>query len=190
MRRRQRRAQAGFSVIEALAAAAILGVALVGVVKLHGSSIRGTAKAERIGRASEVARQFAELLATTTRDNLPACGPGLGAAPPVPAVGCKNGPGVSTAFSPERAVGCTLFIQDGPSTPSINQANAANGINNQIINIPAAIGIQPSQFRVDIMVSGHPNTADFPQAALLTVWACWRDELGIVNEVRTRRILY
>ena len=43
----------GFSVVEALVAAAILGVALIGIVRLHGSSIRGTAQAERIGRASE-----------------------------------------------------------------------------------------------------------------------------------------
>ncbi|MEO1335359.1 MAG: prepilin-type N-terminal cleavage/methylation domain-containing protein [Myxococcota bacterium] len=179
----------GFSVVEALVAAAILGVALLGVVRLHGSSIRGTAQAERIGRASEVARQFAEMLATTTPGNLPACGPGR-AAPPTPEpAGCKAAVGVTTAFAAPQGPGCTFWVQGGPSTPSINNAGAANGA---IVAQPppGAGGPPPSQYRIDLSVSGHPDLATFPNATVITVWACWRDESQTVNEVRTRRILF
>lgn len=179
----------GFSVVEALVAAAVLGIALVGMVQLHSSSIRGTARAERLGRASEVARQFAELLATTTPADLPACPPGPLAAPLVGATGCKGDVGQTFLFTPTKGVGCTFWVQDGPSVPSIDDPNAAAGA---IVAQPNAgpTGPQPSQFRIDVSVSAHPSANRFPDAALLTVWVCWRDEIGRVNEVRTRRILY
>ena len=183
---------AGFSVVEALVAAAILGVALVGIVQLHGASIRGTAKAERIGRASEVARQIAELYATTEPGALPLCPPGPTVAPPPEPAGCKSAIAVTTAFAAEKPA-CTFWVQGGPSTPSINDAGAAAGaIVAQATAGPA--GPQPSQFRIDIGVSAHPDATappnNFPDAVMLTVWVCWRDEVGIVHEVRTRRILF
>ncbi len=186
--RRARASERGFSVIEALVAAAILGVALVGIVQIHGASIRGTAKAERIGRASEVARQFAELLATTSPGNLPVCLPGPMAAPLVEPAGCKNALGPTTVFAPPKA-NCTFWVQDGPSTPSVDDPNAVNGAIVAQTN-PGPNGPQPSQFRIDVSVSAHPDPTTYPNAVLVTVWACWRDEVGTVNEVRTRRILF
>lgn len=188
--KRSRAQQAGFSVVEALVAAGILGIALVGIVQLHATSIRGTAKAERIGRASETARQIAELFATTSADDLPNCDPGPLLPPPNDMVGCKNGDGVTTVFTDPtvRPNGCVLWVQGGPSTPRINDVNAADGA---IVSLPNPSGAeQPSQFRIDLAVSSHPDPATYPDAVMLTVWACWRDEVGVVREVQTRRILY
>ena len=184
--RRGRAQQAGFSVIEALVAAGILGVALVGIVQLHATSIRGTVKVERIGRASEVARQIAELYATTSVADLPACDPGT---PPAAAVGCKIGPGITTAFSDPttRNANCVLWVQDGPSIPRINDAAAANGT---IVSLPNPGNQLPSQYRIDLATTPHPDPLTYPNASLLTVWVCWRDQQGIVREVRTRRIVY
>ena len=183
---RNRQSSRGFSVVEALVAAAILGIALIGIVRIHGSSIRGTAKAERVGRASVVARQFAELYATTSPQDLPACPPGPNAAPLGPSDGCKST--TPTVPNPPKGTGCTLWVNDGPSIPSINDVNAQNG---EIValNSPGALGQQPSQYRIDVSVSRHPDL-NFQNAALLTVWVCWRDELGTINEVRTRRLLF
>ena len=188
-RARPRRGSEGFSIIEALVAAAILGVALIGIVRLHGSSIRGTSQAERIGRASEVARQVAEMLATTTAEDLPACLPGLNLPPPDEPAGCKE-PGVTTVATDEKdGIGCTFYVQGGPSTPSIEDPESVNGA---IVSTPdpGPTGWQPSQYRVDITVSQHPDAGNFPDTALLTVYVCWLNEIRQINEVRTRRILY
>ncbi|MEM7677104.1 MAG: hypothetical protein AAF449_13965, partial [Myxococcota bacterium] len=93
-----------------------------------------------------------------------------------------------------KAPGCTLWVQGGPSTPSINVPTAANGA---IVSLPppGAGGPPPSQYRIDFSISGHPDALRFqratePRTRVITVWACWRDESQTVNEVRTRRILY
>ena len=189
MQNRGRRHRRGFSVVEALIAAGVLGIALIGIVRLHASSIIGTAKAERVGRASIVARQFAEMFATTSPADLPVCAPGPNGAPLAEPAGCKSAQGVTTVFSPPKGTGCTYWVNDGPSVPSINDTNAANG---QIVAdpTPGSNGPQPSQYRIDVSVSAHPAAASYPDAALLTVWVCWRDERGSINEIRTRRILF
>ena len=182
MKRKSQKSSRGFSVIEALVAAGILAIALVGVVYLHGNSIRGTAQAERIGRAAEAARQYAEMFATTTPGRLPACAPGIGNPAPLEPAGCRRD---LTSFRAGKGTGCTFWVTGGPSTPSIDDPAAANGA---IIASVTAEAL-PNEYRIDVAVSDPPGNAA-AGAALLTVWTCWRDENGKVSEIRTRRIVY
>src|SRR5688572_1771832 len=96
-----RRDRAGFSLIEALIAAVVLGVGLVGLARLHITSIQGTVKSDDVGRAAEVARGMADLFATLPWQSLPACGPGPNVAPSwvnPPDSGCSNALGPTDQF--------------------------------------------------------------------------------------------
>lgn len=151
--------------------ATVLGFALLGLVQLHTTSIRGTAKAEDIGRAAELARQFADQYASLPIASLPNCG-GIGSSldPTLPN-GCRSTLGPGTAYAMPRAGGCTVEVP-GDATP-----DAAG-------NLPAA-GTDPNPYRVDLWMARHPSGS----AGLIemNVWVCWRDANGQVNEVHTTR---
>lgn len=177
--RRRRSRRAGFSLIEAMVAAGILGFALIGLVELHKGSMRGTVRAERVGRATEVARQIAEMTAAQAFDQLPTCGPGAGpAGGQLPAVpnGCRATLGPSTVFAAVRPGGCTYYTNEAAIAPVDPAAfpDAGDGLN----------------YRVDISVSQHPDPVNYPNSALFTVWVCWTEEGGTVREITTSRIIW
>jgi len=172
--RRLRPGTAGFSLIEAMVAAGILGVALIGLVRLHSTSMQGTVRAQRVGRAAEVARQLAETVASQTWAQLPPCGGPAVPLPPAPA-GCRATIGPSTVFSGVRPNGCTYF---------------ADGAAVQDVALPDAAVAPPNQrFRVDMAVSQHPDALNYPNSAVLTVWVCWTEKQGVIREITTSRIV-
>lgn len=61
---RPRGAQAGFSLVEAVVSAVVLGIGMVGLINLHTSSMRGESRAIEMSRAQEVARQVADYYST------------------------------------------------------------------------------------------------------------------------------
>ena len=151
---------------------AVLGIALTGLVQMHTTSIRGTAKAEDIGRATEIARQIAALEANVPDVNLPACG---GIASPVPAgglLGCRGSDGPSAAFSNPRG-DCTRWVEEDAVVDPVSGAIAV-------------IDERPGAYRVDTWVTSHPNGGD--NNGIVHVWVCWRDAGGLVNEVYTARL--
>lgn len=185
-----RRRRGGFSLIEAMIAAGILGIALVGLVRLHFAAMQGTAKSASIGNAAEAARQLAEVVATTDFDALPVwaqgCGPGANAPLP-PNWGCRSNSNTLTVADAQ----CSLFLNDvGVPTPSQ-------------VGQPFSVGPNPSGsspgLRLDLAVSAHPDLVNYPETAVLTVAVCWREGDapnlaaggggGAVHEVRTSRIL-
>ncbi|MEL6188976.1 MAG: prepilin-type N-terminal cleavage/methylation domain-containing protein, partial [Myxococcota bacterium] len=50
----------GFSLVEAMISATVLGIALVGLVQMHTTSVQRTVESEKVGRATEIARQIAD----------------------------------------------------------------------------------------------------------------------------------
>ena len=174
--RHRRSRQAGFSLIEAIVAAAILGIALIGLVELHKGSMRGTVRAECVGRATEVARQIAEEVAALPSGNpalLPACAPGVGAPLPAPPNGCRA---TATSMVADRLNGCTYYTDEAAVSATDPSAFPDAGSNRR--------------FRVDMAISQHPDALNYPNAPLLTVWVCWTDETGRVQEIQTSRIIW
>lgn len=172
-----KRARRGFSLIEAMVAAGVLGIALIGLVELHKSSIRGTAKAQRVGEAAEVARQIAEQVAAQPFNQLPACAPGTGTPLPAPPNGCRATAGPSNAWAAPRPAPCTYFVDSAAVQPVDPTA------------FPDA-GAGQRRFRVDLAVSQHPDSGNYPDSALLTIWVCWTDQRGTIGEVSTSRMIW
>jgi prepilin-type N-terminal cleavage/methylation domain-containing protein len=192
-RRDHRRLRRGFSLIEAMVAAGVLGIALLGLVRLHTSAMRGTVQADSIGRGAEVARQLADMVASTNMTALPAwlaaCGPGPAA--PLPAnFGCRAQIGGDRVRGQGFAAvkgGCTFFME-GAGVPSSVDPNVAPSLATG--STRNAVAPLSGEFRVDVALSAHPNPASYPNTALVTVWVCWMDsEGGSVREVETRRVL-
>lgn len=184
MSMRRRSEQAGFSLIEAMISAAILGLALMGLVQLHKTSIQGTVKATAMGRASEVARQLAETASSVDFADLPPCLPGAGPAGAVlgPAPqGCRGSIAPSTVWAGQKANGCTYYVESA-AIPSVDPGYNPDGAVNPTL-----------KYRVDIAVSQHPDNgvppSNYPDTAVVTVWVCWEDERGIVQELSTTRLV-
>ena len=177
--------RAGFSLIEAMVSAAVLGIGLLGLVHIHKSSIRGTVRSTRLRHASEIARQAAEQIAAIPYQRLAAaptapenCGPGLGAPLPVGPNGCRGADGVSTVPAPVKPLGCTYNTDSG----AVLQATDPNG--NALRD-----GLPTDPFRVDVAISQHPNPALYPSSGLVTVWVCFTDEAGYIHEITTSRVV-
>lgn len=204
-RRGKRRRQRGFSLLEAMMSAVILGIGLVGLSQLHMSSIRGTVRSEEIGRAAEVAREVADTLSTLDWNSMPNCGPGpTGQAtwvnPPTANGGCKGSLGPTSTLNPPKPLGCTAWYRRDGVPDLMNSAWVADPM--------AGDGSVPDtgNYRVDVAVTAHPDPVAFPPAsalppppgerpvAVLWVWVCWRDDTavgtgGTVNEVVTTRVV-
>lgn len=153
--------------------AAVLGIALVSLVQMHTTSIQSTSNAENLGRATEIARQIADSVASQPLTQI-TCGDAAVALPPGPQ-GCRAsaGPGRAPAGDKSGAAGCTTYY-------------ATDGLNDAVSGAP---NILPSEtetsFRVDERLARHPNNA--PGAAQLHVWVCWRGRNGMYNEIHTTR---
>jgi prepilin-type N-terminal cleavage/methylation domain-containing protein len=168
---RGRKGRRGFSLLEAMIAAAVLGIGLVGLAKLHVASIQGTVRSEDLSRGAEVAREIADTFATLDFANLPACGPGANSPP--------------TWVNP-------WYTEDG--VPDIN--NAAWTGDPMAGDGSAA---DTGNFRVDLAVSQHPDVINFPNGLTATpdqdpvqvlwIWVCWRDDKNMVQEVSTARVM-
>lgn len=156
------RSRAGFSLIEAMVATAVLGVAVASLSALYTTAVQGYVTSQRLQDAVEIASQRAEQLATMPADELPAC---AGAA------NCRtDNRTLAAPLAPAGAFDCTLQLD----APAVQGPGAA----------PAG-----ARFRVDTVVGDHPDNARQPDARLLTVSVCWTDGAGIVHEVQATRLL-
>jgi hypothetical protein len=174
-------------------AAGVLGIALIGLVRLHTSAVRGTVQADSLGRGVEVARQLADTVATTSLAAAPAwltaCQPGRGA--PLPQnSGCRTSAAGVRASGDGFAVhkgGCTFFSR-GAAVPMPGDANNVPSVETGATRgLPAP---QSGEFRIDVAYSAHPDPVAYPDAAVVTVWVCWLDgDSGSIREVETRRVL-
>lgn len=152
--------------------ATVLGIALVGLVQMHTTSVQRTVESEKVGRATEIARQIADRTASQPLAALPACG---NAATPLDVAdgtrGCRGTPVPSRGKAPVKVDPCTQFFGE----------DAISGG----ATLQPASSEEPSSFRVDTLLSSHPNGGT--DAALLHVWVCWREPDGMYNEIYTSR---
>ena len=165
--------------------AAVLGIGLLGLVQIHKSSIRGTIRSTRLRHASEIARQAAEQIAAIPFNRFQAavaapenCGPGLNTPLPVGANGCRGATGVTNVPAPLKAPGCTYNTESG----AVLRATDPDG--NALRD-----GDPTDPFRVDVAISEHPNPLLYPTSGLVSVWVCFTDEVGIIHEVSTSRVV-
>ena len=194
--RRRLRSRRGFSLLEALIAAAFLGISLVALARLHVSSLKGTAKSDDISRAAEVARGIADTFATLPFASIPNCPPGRTNLPgwvnPPAANGCNPTMGATQQWAAPKGACTAWYDFDGVPDPG----NAA-----WLANPMAGDGSAPDtgNFRVDLAVSAHPNPASYPifgatnpgedAVQVLWVWVCWRDGDNIIHEVAATRVM-
>lgn len=152
----------GFTLVEVLISAVVLGIGLVGLVNLHTASIRGLVKDEMASVASDVAKQRLEEIATMRPAEIPACAGD---------VGCRTED--RTAYTPDLAPAagfdCTRRVE-GADVPRISGAPEA------------------AKFRIDMVVDAHPDPIRQPEGRLVTVSVCWEDYAGI-QEFRMRRLV-
>lgn len=170
-----------------MVAAAVLGIGLVGLVKLHLASVRGMVRSRDITKAHEVAGQIGDMMLARQAGQVDfgtfaAC---VNATPP-PAVpdqprepaGCRATASLSAQFAPPGPPGCTQWWSGAP-VPDVSgvvqETNAAG---------------QSGKYRVDTVIWPHPQAdTAAANAQVMYVFVCWRDERGFVHEVQTRRLL-
>lgn len=157
------RSRAGFSLIEALVASAVLGVAVTCLTQMYTTSVRGYVTSARLQEAVEIAAQRAEQLATMSADDLPACtGP----------TSCRsNNTTMASELSPASGFACTSRV-DAPAVVG-----------------PSGTASSGQRFRIDTVVGAHPDGNRQPDARLVTVSVCWSDPAGFVHEVQAQRLM-
>lgn len=161
-----RRGRRGFSLIEIMISAAVLGIGLAGVVQLHFTSVRGLASGRSITLASEIATQRAEFLAGREIDvlALPNCPRGTGNTPD-----CRLS---VQAFAPTKS--CTTWLA-GSEVPLPTGADMPSELN--------------MGYRRDVVVEAHPDTLNHNGSFLAIVSVCWRDAKGKIQQIQSQRLL-
>lgn len=164
--------------LEALTSAAVLGIALLGLVQMHTASMKSTEAGEDIGRAMEMARQLGDQTATQPLEQIPAaCGD-----PNLPLAGgpqgCRATLGPGTTFSTPRGAPCTQYVDEDVVVDATTGAITP-------VTLDQNGNPRRNHFRVDFRLTSHPNGG--PNTAMVHVWVCWRDLSGKVNEVYTNR---
>ncbi len=152
-----------------MVSAGVLGIALMGLVQMHTTSIRGAARTDEVARGWELSRQMADRFAIPTADL--GCGD---ASLPLGEGGCMEGridPG------DEKGWPCTMYV-DGDAT-----SNDASGDFPESTQDAFDSG---RAFRIDRWLSAHPSGGD--GVSMLHVWVCWRRADGTLQEVYSSRV--
>lgn len=155
---------------------AVLMIASLGLLQLHGTIIRGIATSEDFSVALDVANQRLDELAIVGTAGLPVCTAGVNGP------GCQFGVG-SNQYQPQiinapTGYLCTRFVDSA----EVIMANGAP--------VPSTANFDPNnpaRFRVDTVVQAHPDPALFPEARLVTVSVCWTDPSNQVRQIQSRR---
>jgi prepilin-type N-terminal cleavage/methylation domain-containing protein len=170
-------ARRGFSLVEVMISVGVLGIGLAGLISLHMSSLVGLHKGQRVSMAQEIAMQQTEYLETEATAAtgvleavLPSC-PTSNASDPI---GCRVD---TTKLAPVKP--CTVFVDD-PNVP--DPSGSAPGV----FGAPA---MSPFAYRADTVIVPHPDAIGFPNALVATVSVCWTDELQIVRQISTTRVI-
>jgi prepilin-type N-terminal cleavage/methylation domain-containing protein len=181
-----RRRARGFSILEVMIATAVLGIAMIGLVKLHRASIRGMKSSRELSIAQQIATQVADEIATMDSTLLPTPQnptPGGNANPCAVAFeGCRDGGAAARAFMPAKPAGCThWFGNTGPT-------RRLDGSYRDAVETTEAGAVAANRpYRVDRIIRRHP--LDTAQSTMVDVFVCWRDEGQIVRELHTRRVV-
>lgn len=167
-----RRRQAGFSLVEAVVSAVVLGVGMVGLINLHTSSMRGESRAIEMSRAQEVARQVADYY--STRGFEAAQGdPELRACPGAIEMDCKP-----SASAPANSVACAFWVDR-------DWVFTAAGANNTLQRVTGARPAGAIQVEVRWTLSG-----ELDEVGRIEVAACTYGPAGQAqSELRSKRMV-
>jgi prepilin-type N-terminal cleavage/methylation domain-containing protein len=163
---RRQRGRRGFSLIEVMISAGVLGIGLAGVIQLHVSSVRGLASGRSISLAGEIASQRVEFIGGRDIDvaSLPTCPRGASGV-----VDCRANKGNFTATKT-----CSTWLAES--------------------DVPTPAGLEiPSEpnvgYRRDLVIEAHPDTLNHNGSFLAIVSVCWRDSSGNVQQIQSQRLL-
>ncbi len=181
-RLRPKRSRAGFSILEAMVSAVVLGIGMVGLVKMHTSAIGGMQRGRDVNIAEDIATQAAEEMVALGGATL-ASAAGVGACNTNVAVtGCRVGNINSMVFAANRTSPCTKWVGEQGNTPDY-QGNQPT-----VITTEAAAQSAGRRYRVDRVISRHPSVTANANTRVVDVFVCWRDEKGVVKEIQTTRV--
>ncbi|MBK8014484.1 MAG: hypothetical protein IPK13_24430 [Deltaproteobacteria bacterium] len=159
----QKKTTRGFSLLETVAAALVLGVGTLAITRSFTVSQQELSWTRSHAIARNLMRQRLADFSTKPVEELPACAG-------VP--GCRLS---RTEMASELGVvgsfACTQY-SDGRTILPDSGASTSEGL-----------------FRIDTLVEDHPEIARFPTGHLLTVSVCWRDQHGAIQEVRSRQVV-
>jgi prepilin-type N-terminal cleavage/methylation domain-containing protein len=156
------RRQAGFTLLEAMIASAVLAIGIVGVVGLQATLFSSARFSHDMSSASYLLQYRSEELGTYTIDQLDTTGLCRGAAP-----GCR---GIGGIEAPAPASGCTVKIFDP-----------------QPISSPQPPDQGP--YRVDVGILPHPDNINHPNARVATISVCWQDRGALFKQIQSIRVL-
>ena len=158
----------GFKLLEVLVSMAILMIASVAIVRLHGTIIRGIASSEDASMALDIATQRLDDLSIIGATSLPVFTVGVNGA------GCQVGIG-SDQYSAELAADPGGY----PCTRRVDSAQVIMANGNEVPD--------GTRFRVDTAVEAHPDIGQFPEGRIVTVSVCWEDIAADIRQVQVRR---
>lgn len=170
--------RAGFSMIEAMVSAAVLGIGLTALVNAHISSIRGVDHSNESVIATSLAQQIADDFAVVQRG---------AAAPMFPAAcddlvprniqGCAADNGIG--FAGVASGPCTRYFEEG-ALPGGGVSVFDGALYSSGQTTDPGYG-----FRVDIYASPHPDPSiDIADSRVIDVYVCWRDANSMGRRVR------
>jgi prepilin-type N-terminal cleavage/methylation domain-containing protein len=192
-RKVDRRTRRGFSLLEALIAAAVLGIGLIALVKLHTSALRGMRTTRDQASASDIATQIADYIATQQNVTPPACDPPSGPDP-----GCRVGGAESRDFTAVRGAGCTDWYEGAPipdargqlpgSAPTLAAATQ-QGYPYRVDRV-VLTPTNPTNDGVTLDTANHVTVDGFAPPYILQVYVCWRDDQNYVRQIMTSRYVF
>jgi prepilin-type N-terminal cleavage/methylation domain-containing protein len=158
--RKQRLGRLGFSLVEVLVGSGILAIGVLAGVRLYTKGAERSAFSRSRTAALEMATQRLEWLGTKDFDDLPACSG---------ATSCRSGGGFGSPLAAAGTFQCTQY-SDG-------------------MELPDPDTVTDGSFRIDTVVSNHPDTARQANTRLVTVSVCWQDQSGRVQQAQVRRVV-
>lgn len=152
----------GFSMLEVLIGAAVLGIGVLSAVRIFMVTAEGSHWTRSRSDAMEMGMQRLELMSTQDTTQIPNCqGP----------VGCRED---QTTMRPDL--------------PPVGGFECTQYFGNTTIADPTQAS-DTGKYRVDTVVAPHPDAVRQPGAQMVVVSVCWMDGKGNVHEAQSRRIM-
>jgi hypothetical protein len=168
-------------------ATAVLGIAMAGLVKLHGASIRGMKTTQDLTVAEDIAELVADEYAAQHPRTLPSSVNGAIVNPCNVVGGCKGAGGFTRTFAAPKPGACTTWLGTAGTARRGAGPNEGEMDLQTIITTEADAIANGLRYRIDRVITAHPNPG--ARATVIDIYACWRDESMIVREIHTRRVV-
>jgi len=191
-RRRPRPHVAGFSLIEAVIAAVVLGLGLAALTNAHMASMRGVENSQEGFQARTLASLVADDIAliqrdlTQTFDNF-GCLNIVGSYQALEGCALPNGEGYTTEET------CTRYFFP-ENLPNLQSASLGTDPASGLLFLQGLFGDPgPGAYRVDVFTMDHPDpSVPAGRARVVDVFVCYDDPFtpGNVKEVRETRVLF